>query len=143
MESKIEPGQSWLRRPASGAGDHGVRTEDTEEGGDLLDVPEGVLHIFFRERALEIDVEENCKTALWAQQRVLLPPRRPRAQGRPPGARLLPALASAPKRAALDLGEVDIPQGEGGERLEELPGPLAQSEHDRSLQALPRGGALR
>ena len=99
------------------AGVERIGAEDAQEGGNLLEVPEGVLHVLVGEGALEVDVEEDREPALRAEQGVL-PARRERP--RPP---LLPALPPPP-RGRLSILVRSISRSAKAERaLKSSPGP--------------------
>uniref|UniRef100_A0A804MGP4 Uncharacterized protein n=1 Tax=Zea mays TaxID=4577 RepID=A0A804MGP4_MAIZE len=97
---------------------HGVAPEHPEEGRVLLDLGQRVLRAGLCEGRLEVDVEHVLEVLGGADVGVV-----DEADG---------AVAVRP---ALDLGERDVAEGEGGEHLEEHGGALpVVREHDAGLE---------
>ena len=76
---------------------HGVAAEDAEEGCELLDLGEGVLGADVCHGGLEVDVEHILEVLGRAAQVGVVHD----------------AHGTAAVWAALDLGQADIPEGEG------------------------------
>ena len=101
------------------AGVERIGAEDAQEGGNLLEVPEGVLHVLVGEGALEVDVEEDREPALRAEQGVL-PARRERPRPPPPP----PPPCPPPPRGRLSILVRSISRSAKAERaLKSSPGP--------------------
>jgi hypothetical protein len=97
---------------------HGVAPEHPEEGGELLDLRERVLRADVGHGRLEVDVEHVLEVLGGADVGVV-----DEADG------------AVAVRAALDLGEGDVAEGEGGEHLEEDGGAVGVvREHDAGLE---------
>jgi hypothetical protein len=97
---------------------HGVASQHPEEGGVLLDLGERVLRADVGHGRLEVDVEHVLEVLGRADVGVVDEPDGP-----------------VPVRPALNLGEADVAEGEGGEHLEEHGcALLVLREHDAGLE---------
>ncbi|MCO5569965.1 hypothetical protein L7F22_023679 [Adiantum nelumboides] len=108
------------RTARQGSDIHWVASQNPQKARELLHLPQCILSLLVSHGSLKIDVEQVLE--------ILRLTTTDSAQG------LLPL------RAALDLGEVDVAEGEGREHLEEGARGFLRSKDDAGLEGLVESG---
>lgn len=97
---------------------HGITTQNSEKSGEFLNLCQGILRAGIGHGGFEINVENVLKEVFRSAPIEIIDD--------PDG--------FAPLWPALDLGQIDIPESESREDLEEDPGPFLVGEHNTGLE---------